>query len=287
MNKYIKTFFALLGLSAIILSSCKKNNLVIDQDIVPPSYARFNTLIQADSSAIYYIKATNDVFKLPISVTTVSDKDRTIHFSYTSNTAVEGQQFSAPTSLTIPAGKVLDTLQFAGLFAGYPLSSRIDTVIVKITDDGDIPGSTYTGPRKNTYKLILRKYCEVMLTDYAGTYNNTIDMQTGSPNYGPYVTSFSNIVQVPGTSTATATIDNFWDVGTSINVTLDWTSPSNFKALIAPQILYNDPTYGPITITGIATPPGTFSSCENTFSFSYKITAAAGSFGNFVTTIAR
>ena len=81
-------------------------------------------------------------------------------------------------------------------------------------------------------------------------------------------------------------ITNFWDVGgPAITVNLDWTDPANFKTTIPAQFLYTDPTYGAATITGVGN--GSFASCNNTFTFSYKVTVSAGSFGNYTTTMAR
>jgi hypothetical protein len=302
MNKYLLN--KIIGFAVLILciTSCKKNNVVIDQDVVPPSYARFNTRLLSDSIATYYIKSTNDPFKLPIGVTTVSDQDRTIHFSYTSSSAVAGVQYNAPASITIPAGKTVDSLVFSGIFAGYPLSTRIDTVKITITQDGDIPGSPYITPRKDTYKLVLRKYCNVVINDFLGDYANSTDRQgTGTPT-GAYTATISSITST-GPSTATAIIYNFGDpmfgapynpgdlaITPGITVYLDWSNPAAFKVTLpaAGQAIAVS-WYGP---TGLVKPAtggltGTFSSCDQTFTILYSFAIGSTSYGNFTTVLRR
>ena len=109
MRKYFLNFFTgVVGIALLFFASCKKNNVVLDQDVLPPAFAKFNTIQPTDTMATYYIRSTNDVYKLPIGVTTVSDKDRTINFRYTS-TAIAGTQYNAPSSLIIRAGQALDS----------------------------------------------------------------------------------------------------------------------------------------------------------------------------------
>jgi hypothetical protein len=276
MNKSL-----LKGISASILviaamASCKKNNLVIDKEVVPPSAVKFNVLKPADTLATYYIKSSGEAFKIPIGITTVSDKDRTIQFSMSSRTAVAGTHYNAPASIVIPAGKALDSLSIQGLFAGYPLSTRIDTLTIKITG-GDVPVNAYW----NTYKLILRKYCDVNLTSFAGAYNNAID----NGNYGPYPMTIT-----PGTATGTTgriTVANLWDPGVPVTTTvnLDWTNPAAFTATIPDQVFF-----GPADLWIVGTTAGTFSSCDQTFTLRYKLyykTSGATYYNNQVTVIRR
>ena len=189
-----KLFFntLLTGMAVLLLgiTSCKKNNLVIDKLITPPDFAKFNVRTPADTAATYYIKSDNTPFKIPIGVTTVSDKDRTIQLCYTSATAVAGVQYNAPATIVIPAGKALDSLSISGLFTGYPSSSRQDILYIKICG-GDVPASDYWA----TYKLTLRKYCDVTLSSFYGLYTKTID----NGNYGPY-----KMTVVTGSAVATS-----------------------------------------------------------------------------------
>ena len=167
-----KTFLKITFAAVVVLGaySCKKNNYVVDQDIVAPDFVKFNVRATADTAAVYYVRNTNEPFKIPIGVTNVSSVDRTVQLSYTSNTAVAGQQYNAPTSITIPAGQTLDTLEITGLFSGYSSSTRIDTLFIKITG-GDIPVNSYW----KGYRLIMRKYCDVDFNSFAGDYDNTLE----------------------------------------------------------------------------------------------------------------
>lgn len=283
MEKLLKITCALIA-AATVFSSCKKENVAIDKDpIVEKAAAKFKTTLATDSISSYFIKSTEDPFKLVVGVTTVSDKDRTIGFTYTSRTAVAGQQYTAPATITIPAGKSEDTLRIKGIYAGYT-GTRIDTLLITINESGDIkPGYGFTSPNKYQYRLVMRKYCDVVLSAMTGDYTRTFDATTTTA-YPQYTAKILSITPT-GATTATAVIRNVWEVGGTTNVTLDWTDPSNFKTSIPAQFLYTDPQYGAATITGVGN--GTFNSCENTITLSYKVTVAAGSFGNFTTKMVR
>lgn len=257
-----------IGIGAFV--QCKKTELT-----VPPSLAHF----AGQSTAGYFIQnVPNSVYNLTVGVTTVSNVDRTINFTVTSPTgAAAGTQYNiGTTSVVIPAGKSTATIPVKGLFAGYA-GTRVDTLVFTLNSGGVEPA-----PFNNVFKLVLQKYCTVTLTALAGTYNNSFDLQAGSPDYGPYTTVLNTPVST-GATTGTMKINNFWDVGTSITVNLDWTNPANFTTTIPQQFLYTDPSYGAATIKPVGT--GKFSSCDKSFSFSYTVTVAAGSFGNFTTTI--
>lgn len=262
--------------AAVVFTACKKNNFAVDQDIVPASVAKFNVRVPADTAAVYYIRSTNTPFKIPVGVSTVSDKDRTIQLSYTSRTAVQGTHYNAPTSITIPAGKALDSLSIAGLFSGYPSSSRIDTVFIKITG-GDVPASSYW----NNFRLILRKYCDVSLAAFNGNYTNTID----NGNYGPYPVQIA-AGTTSGTS-GTIVVTNLWDPGVPVTTTvnLDWANPANFTATIPDQVYY-----GPANWWIKGTTAGTFSSCDQSFTLRYQLynkTTGAILYNNQVSVIKR
>lgn len=277
MNRYF-TYACVSLIVAMSFMSCKKNNLVVDKEIVAPAFAKFSTIKEADSIGTYYIKSDNGVFKLPIGVTDVANVDRTIRFTYT-GTAVMGTQFNAPESVVIKAGTALDSLTISGLFSGYPLSSRKDTVTIAISG-GDVPASAYKGK----YKLILRKYCDVIPADFYGKYTKAID----NGSYGPYTMSVvTGSFVSTSTTTGTIQISNLWDYGapTTVTVTLDWTDPANFKVTIPDQVYYGDDD---VWIKG--TTAGTFSSCEQTFIFRYTLyfkTSGTNYYANQVTTLAR
>jgi len=275
MNKFISfTFIILLVLTGTI--SCKKNNLVVDQDVVPPAYAKFNVRQASDTAATYYITGTGKPFKIPIGITTVSNKDRTIQFCYTSATATAGVQYNAPASIVIPAGKVLDSISIQGLFAGYPLSSRVDIVYIKICG-GDVPASDYW----STFKLTMRKYCDVVLANLGGDYHNTFE---GS--YGPYTSSVTNLTSTSAT-TATATITNIYDSGISADATFDWADPSSFTVTIAAQQTPYDIGGLPLFVRTDPANPSSFSSCSNTITLNFQLYTSAGLFAEWTTSMAK
>jgi len=276
MNTKIKGLFV-IGITALSIVSCKKNNLVVDRGstLTPPSTAKFNV---SDTNGTYYIKSSNEAYTIPVGLTTVSDKDRTVNFTYTSSTgATAGVQYNAPASLIIPAGEALQSLVIQGLYSGYPSSSRVDKLQVSITG-GDATPNDY----KKTVLLTLRKYCDVVLANLSGTYANTYE----NGSYGPYPTTLTNIVST-GATTATATLSNIYDSGISATIKLDWTDAANFKVSVAPQATQY--TYGGNTlyVRSNATGTKTFSSCENTFNIAMQLYTSAVIYDSWQMTMAR
>lgn len=267
MNKYfLKTLFAGLGILLIVLGSCKKNNVVVDQDaVIPPPFAKFNIvsspIYTTDSTATYYVESSQETFKLPVGITNVSDKDRTVNFTYTSNNAVQGVQFSAPTSITIPKGSALTTLEIAGIFAGIS-AGEVDTIKVQIAGTSDISMSPY----KNHFFIYMRKSCPINFNDFEGNFDNTFD----NASYGPYTTTVTpgSITMVTPTS-ATFTIENVWDPGVPVitNVNADWTADPNHPTITIPDQVFFDPA--DLWIRG--TLPGTFSACDGTITLRYTL----------------
>lgn len=262
MNKLILT--GLVGMLALfVFPGCEKNNFAVDKEPIVPAFAKFNVKTNADTTATYYIAATGEAYKLPIAVTSVSDKDRTIQLCYSSSTgAVAGTHYNAPSSIVIPAGKTTDTITIQGLFSGYPLSSRIDTLRVTICG-GDLPAQDL----RNNFRLVLRKYCPVVLADLEGSYTNTME-----PSYGPYTTQVTGLTMVPGSTTkATGQLINLYDDGWSpITATFDWTNPAAFKVTILSQ-----PTGKGYNVRTNATGVSTFSSCDRTVSLSVDLHVGA------------
>lgn len=279
-------FLAIAGM-VLTISACKKN------EIVTPSYAEFvgrgtgTTLVSN-----YFVTADpNTHFTIPVGITNFSDKARTINYTVSSPTgAVAGQQYTvAGNSVTIPAGKVLDSIIVKGIFAGYP-TGRKDTLVITI-NGGDAPIANYN----NVYKLVMQKFCPVDLNTLVGNYTNTVDRQ--SPDvWGPYTSSITAVSTGP--TSAQLLIKNFGAgafgpfiasdaaANPGIKVNIDFSDPANFKTTMVTQKFYDDPTYGPATIKASAS-SGSFSSCENTFTINFTVTVAAGSFGDFTTKIAR
>lgn len=268
MNKSLLTIFTgALVIFFIGLASCKKNNIAVDQDaIIPPPYAKFNVIANAtytsDSTATYYVKSTGETFKLPVGITNVSDKDRTVNFTYTSNSATQGVEYTAPTSLTIPADSALVFLEISGLFAGINVG-EVDTLKVQIEGTSDIGMSPY----KNHFFIYMRKSCPINLNDFEGVYANTYD---NAGSYGPYSTTVTpgSITMITPTS-ATFTIENVWDPGYPVVTTVnaDWTADPDHPTITIPDQEY----IGPADVWIIGTGTSTFSACDQTITLSYTL----------------
>lgn len=279
----LSLFAASLMLSLVFLASCKKNAIVTpDQQV---------SLFATGNGSYFITTDPNTVYKIPVGLTKVSDKDRKIEFSVTSPSgAVEGQQYKlSGHSITIPAGKTVDSISLKGVFSAYPTGRR-DTLNFQITG-GDVPSMIGS----NAFTLIVQKYCNVNLNALLGDYDNSFDNQAPDA-YGPYTATVVSATST-GPTSAKLVIKYFGDYGfgpwspsdpaysPGITVNIDWTDPANFFTTIPTQPMGMYPRYGMVTITGVA--KGTFSSCDNTISISYKATVSAGSFGNFITVLQR
>jgi hypothetical protein len=266
----MKKVYCLILLAAMA-ASCKKAEMVI-----PPSVAEFLTRVNTDT---YYIQnSPASVYKIPIGVTTVATQDRVINYTITSPTgATAGTHYSIANSgsITIPAGKAVDTIVVRGLFAGYN-TPRKDTLVFRITG-GDF--EPFTGASE--FKLALLKYCDVAEADLVGNYTRSTDFYNNSPSARPnYTASLSNWTQVTPTSATVviknmgATSDNGWgpfatsdgSITPGITATLNWANPSNFTVTIAQQDYFNDGS-GNSTISGT----GTFSACDQTFTITARV----------------
>lgn len=261
LHSYSLTVLALAML--VFFSACKKNNLVIDQDVKAPVLAKFNTASAVDSVTTYYIRATGNVVKLPVGLTSAPESQRSVKFSYSSRTAIKGTDFNAPDSLIIPAGGLIDTLVFSGVFANFP-ATRIDTVTITIDPTSDVKGASY----QSRYKIIMRKYCDVVLANLSGDYSNTREYSSPytAQAYGPYLTSVTGLVAT-GPTSARCKLVNLYDFGwDDIDATLDWANPSAFKVTINQQATGTTETVGgvdyPAFVKTSATVPSTFSACD-------------------------
>lgn len=273
-NSSFKSLQVLALASLILFSACTKNNLVIDQDITAPLFAKFNTANPLDSSTFYYIKNTGNVIKLPVGLTSTSSEARTVKFNYASNSATPGVDYTAPQTMTFAPGSVIDTLVFAGNFDNFP-SGRVDTVIITIDSTSDVKGAGY----QSKYRIIMRKYCDVILADLLGDYDDTREYSSPytAQSYGPYLTEVASIVPASAT-TATASLVNLYDYGWgNINATLDWSNDASFRVTIAQQATgtteeINGVDY-PLYVKTSASVPSTFSSCDRSITLFVDIIA--------------
>ena len=177
------TFFKYLIfvlVTSVSMIACTKNNFIVDKDpLIPGEGAHFvvKPAISVTAGAVLPFSIANapspgTVYKIPVGVTTVSNVDRTINFSYTSRTAVSGAQYTAPASLTIKAGSALDTLRIQGLFSGYPVSSRKDTLKIKIVSgSGAVSNIGY----QDSISLVLQKFCPLIMSDFSGSFKVVTD----------------------------------------------------------------------------------------------------------------
>jgi hypothetical protein len=288
-----KFYFSALGLTLMVMIlACNKNNPY--DTITPPAQAHFmNATI-----GTYFVKNDpNSTFKIPVGVTAKSGSSRNITYTVTSPTgAVSGTQYTLPaSSVTIAAGSVVDSLTVKGIFAGFP-GVRVDTLTFNITG-GDAAVSDYN----STYKLVMRKFCDVISTGLTGAYTNTKDYDralTGAVSAGRYTATVSNWTALTAT-TASVNIKNLAatsDIGfgpfaanepialNGITAILDWTNPANFTVSIASQpYMLTTFGYGPSTISGT----GTFSSCDQTFTLTTTVRVSAGAFTAVVSTLTR
>lgn len=250
--------------------SCKKTGV---PDVFPPTLQQIPvTPLAAD----YYIEDNpSSVYKIPVGFTTIADVDRTISFTYTSTSgAAAGTQYTAPVSVTIPAGKAVDTLRIRGLFSGYP-AGRKDDLKVKLT--GTVPN--FAG--KDSFMLTLQRYCAVVLTSLGGDYDNTFE---GS--YGPYTSSVINLTAISAT-TATGTITNIYDSNISATALFDWTDPAAFSVKIEPQQTQYTSGGLPIFVRTNPDAVSTFSSCENTITLRLMLYTSAGTVDSWTSSMAK
>src|SRR6476620_1848155 len=92
-------------------AGCKKSNDVI----IPPTAAHFMN----QTFGIYFVTGPGVVYNLPIGVTTVSDKDRTVNISVSSPTgAVQGTHYTID-PVVIHAGKAIDSMTIHGAYNLY------------------------------------------------------------------------------------------------------------------------------------------------------------------------
>ena len=265
----IKQLTYIIALAGLLFSAaaCKK-----EKTTVPPTFVHFDFI----SSGDYYITQDGkSVFKIPVGLTAATDADRTIQFTISSPSgAVEGQQYTlARKSITIPAGKVADSLLVKGLYSGYPVG-RVDTLIFKITGGDVSPIAT-----SNEFVVYLQRYCDVDLANFSGQYTEQ-DFRDGAPDGSPYPVDLT-----PGTSTGpsagTLTMDGLFGIPVPFIINIDWKDPSNFTTEVPTQPWFVHATYGQTTLR--PNNKGSFSSFKNSFRIDYELTLAAGSFGKYST----
>lgn len=252
--------FKLLNILAlfILFTSCKKNNIAVDKDPITLG-ARAQFLTSAFTQN-YYVKSSGNELALPIGITTKSANTTVVNLSYTSPTgAVAGTHYTAPSTLNIAAGNVIDSLRIKGIFSAYS-TGRKDSIKVKLST---VDGVGISG--KDSMWVILQRYCDVT-SAIAGVYANSNEYSSsGAFSYGPYNTSITNFVATSAT-TATCKFVNLYDDGwNDISATLDWSNPAAFKVTIPLQATGKSYSGAPTSVRTNATKTSTFSSCDQVF----------------------
>ena len=208
----------------LMLAGCKKQDLMI-----PNRQDAF--FADEPATGTYRIETPDQVFKIPVGVTTTSTSPRTISFTVSSPTgAQQGTHYTvAKNTVTIPAGAALDSIEVRGVFAQYQ-AGRKDTLVFTIADSDRSPNI------RSTYTLIMSGPCfegDVDLDLLLGEYTNTKE-DFGGP-YGPYTTEITEVNQTSAT-TGTITVANIYDNGWGpITFKLDWTDPNNRKVTLDEQ----------------------------------------------------
>ena len=259
----------IIALFTVMITGCKKEEKLV----LPPSLAHFTNR----TSGTYFITAPGVTYKVPIGVTTVSDKPRTINISVSSPTgAVQGTHYTlGSTSVTIPAGQTIDSIEVRGVFSEYT-TGRKDTLVFTLQSP-DLSSSEYNG----TFRLLMRGPCfegDVDLNEFLGSYNNTNEV-LGTSAYGPYATTIS-AVNLETATTGTITVTNIFDFGWNpITFKLDWTDPNNRTVTLDEQSGIGDAStaFGgawageDISVRAFAGQNGTFSICGQTLTLKLQI----------------
>lgn len=255
----------ILMLTGIIFDSCKKNNYSVDLD-TPKEAPEFAQFAPADrrQSRYYPIDVNNTPFKIPVGFTNISNEDREIKFTYTSRRAVQGTNYTSAQTILIPAGKAIDSLVFTGVYNQYPVGRR-DTVVIKITDRKAVD-------RKDTFELVLERYCDVVLAQLGGEFAQTREFRsTGTLAYGPYTTFVENLTRT-GPTSAEGFFVNLYDEGwNDIKFIMNWSNPANFSITVPRQATGKT---GSSDVQFVRTSTGrvnTFSSCSSTFTVSLDL----------------
>lgn len=274
-NVFYTTLSALILLGMV---SCEKNNVVVGKDVTPPPFVKIGTWNNNDTTGTYIIKPDNKPYKIPIGITNVSNVDRTINLSYSSPTAVKGQQYNAPESITIKAGEALDSLPITGIFNGYETVTRVDKLTITITG-GDVP--THTS--KVNYVLTMKKYWEAPTDVFKGIYTIQ-DYYNGEPDGGPYQVEIS-LLSANG-PVLNMQVVGLWGFSTPLKFTMNWIDLEHGTTTV-PQQAWVSNLFGYGQATTKTNGTGTFTVDPNKLTLGYENTVSAGSFGKYISELTK
>jgi hypothetical protein len=274
----------LLSILTAAVFSCKK-----DKTVTPDKQVAF--FLAADVLGKYTITAPTQTYKVYVGLTKPATESRTVNVAVTSPTgAAAGAQYALSTStVTFPAGSVLDSIIVTAVYAQYA-AGRKDTLTFKFTNAEDgLP------TLNNVYKIYVRGPCfegDFEANAFKGTYNQTTETFGAGAPYGPYTTTISAVTLLTPT-TGKITVTNIWDFGWGpIDFILDWTDPVNRTVVpvtttsgIADATTL-DPSFAgqQVMVRPFAGSPGTFSFCNGTIVLKMQLGASGtGYFGSLYT----
>ena len=260
-----KQLLLILFVASLGLSSCKKNNYFVDVE-QPKALEEFAQFAPADRRLFrfYPIDVNNTPFKIPVGFTNFSDQDREILFDFSSNKAIRDKDFKSASSLIIPAGKIIDSLSFAGFYNSYPIGRR-DTVKIKIT-------GSRTLDRRDSFEIVLERYCDVILSELKGEFANTIEFRSnGTRAFGPYSTFVENLTRINETSAEGVFVNLFDEGWNDIKFIMDWSDPSNFSITVPRQATGKKGANDVQFVRTASGRPNTFSSCRKTYTVSLDL----------------
>ncbi|HMZ46173.1 MAG TPA: hypothetical protein PLU36_05165 [Chitinophagaceae bacterium] len=264
---------AIASLAVISFSSCKKNNIAVDVDALNTPDAPALAINAASRTAMYYVSPTSAPYKIPVTVMNVSTGDRAFNIAYTSNTATAGVQYSAPSTVTVKAGSVGDSLAVQGIFAG--LTAAKDTVKIKFSGTTGLYA-------KDSFMLVLLKSCPVVLTNMSGAFPGTEEYNSaGVKQWGPYTVDVLNLVAGGSPNTATGQFDGLYDFDWGpINFTMDYSNINPGLWTVTIPLQTTGSTGSGVThVRGSAGKTNTFSACDQTFTITLDLMTDATTVG--------
>lgn len=280
-----KLVFAASLIAGISLVGCDKTK-VYPTDVAP-ALAHF----LKSGTISYAVRGSGPIDPITIGVGTsdVTNADRTITISVSSPTgAVAGTQYNlSANTVTIPAGTATAEFQLQGLLTGYP-AGRLDTLVLTVSEPSIKPAAFL-----DKVTVVIGDICAEAnpfdLNDFLGDYANTNEL-LGTSAYGPYTTSITAVTPLTAT-TGKISVANIFDDGwqDAIDFILDWTDPNAKVATCVQNSAIAGSDAGSLNsayagmlmaIRQANGYPGTFSSCDQTFTLKTQLgVAGLGWFG--------
>jgi hypothetical protein len=242
------------------------------------------TYFDQESSTFYIQDAPAQVYNIRLGTTVKSNVDRTVKVNISSNTAQKGVQYDyTTTDIVIKANEYIADIPIEGIYSGFA-AGNVDTLVVSITE-GDIKKADF----KQSFSLVMRKYCPVDLNDLYGIWeargygifdDEYIVEVMPNPNGGDTIV-LRNLLQAYELGLVYPTTLPTPDV----KIVLDYSDPANFTASFADDranlYIHASPPFSVAYGQAWAqqTKKGVFSSCNKTMSLYFDRRVSAGTFG--------